>query len=64
MIVLDNLSVKQVNESEIVAGNSTVEGANNNTKFSCVINKNIGNCKANFTRYYYSLTSDACVKVL
>ena len=63
MIVLDNLSVKQVNESEIVAGNSTVEGANN-TKFSCVINKNIGNCKANFTRYYYSLTSDACVKVL
>ena len=30
---------------------------------TCLLDVDIGNCKANFTRYYYSTTNDVCIKV-
>ena len=61
-MVLDDLRVEQLNDTNGLVEN-TPAPSGVDTRYRCVIAKQEGNCKANFTRYYYSLTSDACVKV-
>ena len=70
-IVLDDLVVKQISEAQedseatTTVKTSDVMDVSNKTavKQSCVLDKDQGDCSANFTRYYYSLTTDACLKV-
>ena len=70
-IVLDDLVVKQISEAQedseatTTVKTSDVMDVSNKTavKQSCVLDKDQGDCYANFTRYYYSLTTDACLKV-
>ena len=70
-MVLDNLVVKQISEAEesteattTVADNDDLDVSNKTAvKQSCVLDKDPGDCSAKFTRFYYSLTTDACLKV-
>ena len=70
-MVLDNLVVKQVSEGEesteattTVAPSDDLDVSNKTAvKQSCVLDKDPGDCSAKFTRFYYSLTTDACLKV-
>ena len=60
-MVLDNLNVTHVIEDDS-RGSSPASTADQSSHPGCLLDKDKGNCSAEFTRFYYSLTADACIQ--
>merc|ERR1719369_1959431 len=60
-VVLDNLNVTHVIEDDS-RGSSPDDTTDQSSHPGCLLDKDKGNCSAEFTRYYYSLTADACIQ--
>ena len=58
--MLDNLNVTHVIEDDS-RGSSPDNTTDQSSHPGCLLDKDKGNCSAEFTRFYYSLTADACI---
>ena len=64
--MLDNLNVTHMKELDNTgtktAGSSVSTTTRESSHPGCLLDKAKGNCSAEFTRFYYSLTADACIQ--